>query len=188
MHCLISDSLLIFPISYSIGLVSRYRRSIKSEDFELGEQEVVVEAGILNQYTISVNFNLPQNLSHISSANLLVYMEEANTIEDQVLDRHQLVQIRTIINKIRYFVEKKSVDVHSHAGMQLFDVKRAVELWVQEGVSGDVLLEVLVTCYSSPNCSKPAADGKLPARISFVQNTGSDPANSPGSSLFPRIL
>lgn len=158
---------------------------MKSEDIVgggsyAGEQEVVIEAGILNQYTISVNFHLSHNLSDISRANLILYQAKSNTIDYAVLDRYQLVQIRTVIGNIRYFVEKKSVDVYD-SGLQSFDITRAVELWVQEGVSGNVILEVLVTCYSSPNCTTPTSKGQLPAKVSFVQNTSD-------STLVPRII
>lgn len=142
---------------------------MRSAEFgTLEEQEVVVEAGILNQYTISVEFDLPKDMNQISRAKLMLYQDEANTLENPVLDRYQLVQIRTIIKNVRYFVEKKSVDVYGF-GLLSFDVTRAAELWVQEGVQGNVILEVLVTCYSSPNCSRVSGDG-VPARVSFIQS------------------
>ena len=143
----------------------------------------ISEAGeevVLNEYTIALNFNLPHNLSDISEANLILYQEEQNTIDHPVQDEYQLVQIRTIINNIRYFVEKKVVDVSKH-GLQSFNIKRAAELWVEEEVSGSVLLEVLVTCYSSPNCSDVNSNGIVPAKVSFGANV-SDP------STVPRII
>lgn len=138
---------------------------------------MVVEPGVLNQYTITLNFSLAQNMSHISRADLTLYQEEVNTVENQVLDRHQLVQIRTVIGNVRYFVEKKSLDVFDH-GPQSFDVKRAVELWLEEGVSGTVVLEVLVTCYSSANCSDITSNGKRQPSIAFTQDHA-DPSKLP---------
>lgn len=144
------------------------------------EDTTAVEDVILNQYTITVDFSLPHNLSDISEARLTLYQEEANTIDHPVLDRYQLVQIRTVIDNIRYFVEKKIVDVYGF-GLQSFDIKRAVELWVQEEVSGSVILEILVSCYSSPNCSSVDGNGIIPAKVSFVEDTSD-------LSTVPRII
>lgn len=147
-------------------------------DSDKDEQEVLTSSnndweGIehpdtLNQYTITVNFNLPRNQSDISRAHLILYQEEANTIDHEVLDRYQLVQIKTVVENVRYPVEKKAIDVRD-SGDQSFDITSALEVWVAKGVSGTVLLEVVVTC-SVPNCNQPAANGNPPAKVSFAQD------------------
>jgi hypothetical protein len=128
---------------------------------------------VLNEYAITLDFNLPHNLSDIAEANLLLYqLEELSTIDHPVGDRYQLVQIRTVIDNISYFVEKKVVEINNY-GMKSFNIKHAAELWVEEGVSGNVVLQVFVTCYSSPNCS----DSSEQAKVSFGQT--SDPSTAP---------
>lgn len=164
------------------GLVGRYRRSNDEKDVE--ERNVPEESStdmediILNQYKIMVNFNLPMNLSDVSKANLVLY-QESNTIDHPVLDRFQLVEVRTVIDNVRYFVEKKTVDVYE-SGLQSFDITRAAELWVQEEVSSSVVIEVLVIC-NSINCSDATSRGNSLAKVSFVQDASN-------SSKVPRII
>lgn len=164
------------------GLGARHRRGANDmSEWSIPEEDsTAVEDVILNEYTITANFNLPHNLSDISEAKLTLYQKEANTIDHLVLDRYQLVQIRTVIDNVSYFVEKKIVDVYGF-GLQSFDIKRAAELWVQEEVSGSIILEITVSCYSSPNCSNVNSDGIIPAKVSFVEN-------SSDLSTVPRII
>lgn len=177
------------------GLALRFRRQVGDEDSSTptrlpGEEEeeqgeVVFEAGILNQYTIHMHVDLPENLSVISKANLLLHQAQTDTINQPVLDSKQLIQIRAIINNVRYYVDKKSLSVYGH-GPQLFNVLRAMELWVEGGKIGEVVLEVLVTCSSSPNCSSKTSHGsgddlKLPAAVTFIHD-------STNSSQLPRVI
>lgn len=147
------------------------------------QEEVAFEGNILNQYTIHLHMNLPENLSMIAKANLLLHQAETDTINNPVLDEKQLIQIRAIINNIRYFVDKKSLSVYG-SGPQLFDVLRAMELWVEGGRTGELLLEVLVTCSSSPNCSSNTpygGDMKPPGAVAFEYN-------ATHSSKVPRVI
>ena len=153
--------------------MSRYRQTLQSEVSPIGdesEEEVIVEPGILNQYIINIDFDLPENLTDISRANLLLYQIEANTLDDNVLDRYQLVQIRTVIDQVRYSVEQTTVDIFGH-GLLSFDITLAVKQWILEGIVGNVALEVLVTCHNSLNCTKEVSNGKQPAKVSFIYNT-----------------
>lgn len=148
---------------------------MEDEDAELEDD------AILNQYTININFHLSQSLSDISKANLVLHQEHTDINDKEVLDRYQLVEIRTIINNIRYFVEKRNVDVYSD-GSQYFDITHAAELWVREQVSGNVEMEVVVSCDSSPDCNAEiTSSGKPPAKVSFTQDTSN-------ASQIPRII
>lgn len=166
----------------SAGLVTRYKRGNDELDGWgiPDENGNAVDDVILNQYTITVDFNLPRNLSDISEANLVLHQKESNTIDYPVLDRYQLVQIRTVIDNVRYNVEQSVFDVYGYGPTSL-DIKRAVELWVQNDVSDSAVLEVLVSCYSSPNCSLVNTDGIVPAKVSFVDDTSD-------SSKLPRVI
>lgn len=181
--CLVGNlNFNMYFLCLAAGLVGRYRRSNDEKDVE--ERNVPEESStdmediILNQYKIMVNFNLPMNLSDVSKANLVLY-QESNTIDHPVLDRFQLVEVRTVIDNVRYFVEKKTVDVYE-SGLQSFDITRAAELWVQEEVSSSVVIEVLVIC-NSINCSDATSRGNSLAKVSFVQDASN-------SSKVPRII
>lgn len=171
------DMLAGYHIFRPTGLGGRLRRGADDMSDWSIPGEAAGEEVILNQYTITLDFSLPHNLSDISEANLILYQEEQSTIDHPVHDKYQLVQIRTVIDNIRYFVEKKVVDVSQH-GLQSFNIKRAAELWIEGEVSGTALLEVLVTCYSSPNCSDVNSNGIVPAKVSFGANA-SDPSTTP---------
>ena len=138
-------------------------------------ENTVFEGEILNQYTIHMrNMNLPENLSIISKAHLLLQQAHTDTINKPVLDGKQLVWIRAIINNTRYPVDKKILSVYSY-GPQSFNVLQAMELWVDGGRTGEIIIEVLVICSSSPNCSSSSPHGgpgemKLPAAVEFVYN------------------
>ena len=151
-----------------------------NDDSDGAAESSVEEEGILSKYTITLDFELPVEQQEISRASLLLQQVQTDTFNNAVLDVNQVVEIRTVINNVRYFVEKKEVDVYA-AGSQSFDITRAAELWVEEEVSGQVLLEVLVRCYSSPNCTEVTPSGKKPAVVSFFHNTTD-------TSKLPRII
>lgn len=139
------------------------------------------EDAILNKYTISLDFHLSQSLSDISKANLVLHQKHIDINDMEVLDRYQLVEIRTIINNIRYFVEKRNIDVYAN-GSQYFDITHAAVLWVKENVSGNVEMEVVVSCDSSSDCnSEFTSSGKPPAKVSFTQDISN-------ASQIPRII
>ena len=123
---------------------------------------------VLNEYTITVNFDLQRNLSDISTATLVMYQEKANTLDYEVPEKYQSVEIQTIIDNVRYFVGKKDVDVYE-SGLQSFDVTRAADLWVQEQVSGNVKMEVTVLCSSCSNSQSSNTDSI--AKVSFVNDS-----------------
>ena len=131
------------------------------------------------------HMELPKNRSMLSKADLLLHQLESDTLNQPVSDERQVVQIRAIIKNIRYFVDKKSLSVYGH-GPQIFNVLRAMEVWVEEGRNDGMVLEVLVTCSSSPNCSNNLPHGhggnlKPPAAVLFEYN----PMNS---SMVPHIV
>ncbi len=131
---------------------------------------------VIHQYLIHANFSLSSDLSDISRANLLLYQDHVNSIDLDTSEEKQQVEIRAIVNNIRYFVEEKSLNVLG-SGYQTFDITPAAELWVQEKVHGNIVLEVLVTCQSSPNCSMDSTT----AKISFKYNADD-------TSQAPRII
>lgn len=159
----------------------RYRRQLTgTHSGNRTDEEDVITPVILNQYIINVNFSLPRDLSKISRAHLLLYQEPTDNLnQDASLEVDQLVQIRTVINKVRHYIETKAIRVQN-SGFHAFDITRAAELWVedQEEVAGDTVLEVLVTCETSPNCSEGARNNNTVARVTFTHNT-SDPNKMP---------
>lgn len=151
--------------------MARYRRQVKNDEDKEGSdndggEDVIVQPSTINQYNISINFNLPENLTDVTKAHLLLYQDETNTLNHNS-GQYQLVLIRAIVNNVRYHIEEKKLDVYKH-GLQTFDVTRAAELWIEQEVSGSTTLEVLVTClYSAPNCIE---DSDM-ARVSFTDDT-----------------
>ena len=125
---------------------------------------------ILSSYRILLDFELPEDLTSISQANLLLYQLPSNTGSGYVVqDEKQYVEIKTIVNPLgqEYVVEgSKYVDV-SDVGYQTFEITSAAKLWVDKGINGSVVVEVNVYCYSSLNCNQPV-DGKLPSKVQFL--------------------
>jgi len=129
------------------------------------------------------NMVIPESNKLLSEATLLLHQSETDTLNQPVGDEGQVVEISAIINNVLYFVDKKTLSVYEH-GPQIFDVMQAMQTWQAEEAQDSIVLEVLVTCSSSPNCSNQLAfDGKLmtPAAVSFEYN-------SRNSSLIPRIV
>ena len=128
----------------------------------------------INSYRIMLDFYLPEDLTTISRADLLLYQTEANTTSPlyEIRDQLQYVEIRTVIGEAeeRYIVEGKYIDLLED-GYQVFEITSAVRLWVARKINGSVILEVMVYCYSSPHCSVTGSDGKLPARVEFLHST-----------------
>ena len=157
-----------------VNTEERFRRGVDSD-------ATLEDDAILSKYTITINFHLAQKLSDISKANLVLHQEHIDINGMEVSDRYQLVEIHTIINNIRYFVEKRDVDVYS-SGSQYFDITHAAKLWVTGNVSGNVEMEVAVSCDSSPDCnSEFTTSGKPLAKVSFTQDTNN-------ASQIPRII
>ena len=124
---------------------------------------------ILSSYRISLDFELPEDLTSISRADLLLYQLPSNTGPGYVVrDQRQYVEIRTVIESLgqRYVVEGKYVAI-SDFGYQVFEITSAAKLWVAKGINGSVVVEVTVYCYSSLNCNQ-AVNGKLPSKVQFL--------------------
>lgn len=132
---------------------------------------------ILSSYRITFNFELPENLTDISRADLLLFQSSQLGPEYVVRDRKQYVEIKTVLDTLGQFVvEGKYIDVYDQ-DYQVFDVTSAVKLWIAKSVNGSVNLEVIVYCYSTTDCNQPR-DGKQPAKVNFLYDTD-DVAKAP---------
>ena len=122
---------------------------------------------ILSSYRISLDFQLPEDLTSISRADLLLHQLPSNTGPGYVVrDQRQYVEIKTVIEGQRYVIEGKYVAI-SDFGYQVFEITSAAKLWVAKGINGSVVVEVTVYCYSSLNCNQ-AVNGKLPSKVQFL--------------------
>ena len=125
---------------------------------------------LLSTYAINFNFSLPENLTDVSRADLLLFQQDSVKPNTAVKDRRQYIEIRTVLESLnqRFVVEGKYIDIYE-TGYQVFEITSAVKLWIAKGVDGPVTLEVNIYCYSSPNCSQP--EGTLPpASVAFLSS------------------
>ena len=134
------------------------------------------QSRVLASYHINLrNFRLPSELSEITQANLLLFQQPAVTEPDiEVRDVEQFVEIRTILPiGERHIVEGKYLNLFD-SGPKVFDIAPAVKLWLARRVEGNITLEVVVNCFSSPDCADSSSNGTLPAVISFDYQSGKD--------------
>lgn len=167
----ISGDFYAKPVKSFIGVLSeglqgpRFKRAAHWDD---PSPDDPAEDLVLNEYTITMNFDLQRNLSDIYTATLVMHQEKANTLDYEVPEKYQSVEIQTIIDNVRYFVGKKDVDVYE-SGLQSFDITRAAHLWLQEPVLGSVKMEVTVLCSSCGNSQSSNMDSI--AKVSFVNDS-----------------
>lgn len=158
-NCLLS---LSQSLSTEVLVGGRFRRD--------GTGSIPLTNNLLHTYDITFNFSLPNTLTDISRADLLLYQQDSVTPSTIVKDRRQYVEIRTVLKSMnqKFVVEGKYIDVYE-TGYQVFEITSAVKLWVARHIDGPVTMEVNVYCYSSPNCSEP--EGTMsPASISFLSS------------------
>ena len=133
--------------------------------------------GVLASYHINLrNFSLPSELTEVTQADLLLFQQSTITGPDiEVRDVEQFVEIRTILPRIgeRHIVEGKYLNLFD-SGPKVFDIASAVKLWLAKGVKGNVTLEVVVNCFSSPDCAD-SSNGTFPAIVRFNQQSGKEP-------------
>ena len=142
-----------------------------------GGRSVLGQSRVLASYRIHLrNFSLPRELSEVTQADLLLFQNHTITGPGiDVRDVEQFVEIRTILPAgERHVVEGKYLNVYD-SGPKVFDVASAVKLWLAKHVQGNVTLEVVVTCFSSPDCASRGTDGTTPAVLSFSQQPGNEP-------------
>jgi hypothetical protein len=127
-------------------------------------------SNLLHSYAITFNFSLPETLTDISRADLLLYQQDSVRPDTTVRDRRQYVEIRTVLESLsqKFVVTGKYIDIYE-TGYQVFEITSAVRLWIARRVDGPVTMEVNVFCYSSPNCSEPE-DALSPASVSFLSS------------------
>ena len=132
------------------------------------------QSSVLASYHISLrDFKLPSELSEITQADLLIHQLPTLTGPDvDIRDREQFVEIRTVLEQLgeRYVIEGKYLNLFDN-GYKVFDITAAVKIWLDKGIQGNVTLEVVVSCFSSPDCSSPI-NGTLPAVIRFDHTSG----------------
>lgn len=127
---------------------------------------------MLSKYRISTDFELPDNLTDVSQAELLLYQEQSEDPNQELRDSKQYVEVQTILESVnqKFVVEGKYVN-YWNRGYEVFDITSAVELWVSKGIHGPVVLEVTVFCYSSANCSLLDDKGVPPAHVLYSYST-----------------
>ena len=175
-------SFLILLLCFLSGSTRQYGADISGSSSDT--HAALFEGSVLSTYTIHMdNMVLPRSSRMLSEANLLLHQSETDTLNQPVADEGQTVQISAIINNVLYFVDKKTLNVYEH-GPRIFNVMQAMQTWLDEGAQNPIVLEVLVTCFSSPNCSNRVTfegEQMAPATVSFE-------CNSRNSSLIPRIV
>lgn len=143
-----------------------------------GGSSVLGKSRVLASYHINLrNFSLPSELAEVTQANLLLFQQPTLTGPDiEVRDVEQFVEIRTILPGIgeRHIVEGKYLNLFD-SGPKVFDIASAVKLWLAKRVEGNVTLEVVVNCFSSPDCGERGSNGTIPAVIRFDQQSGKQP-------------
>ena len=127
------------------------------------------QSSTLASYRIHLrNFTLPSELSEITKADLLIHQLPTLTGPDiDIRDSEQFVEIRTVLEQRgeRYVVEGKYLNLFDK-GYKVFDITPAVKIWLDKGIHGNVTLEVVVSCFSSPDCAS-IINGTSPAVIRF---------------------
>ena len=130
----------------------------------------------LASYRIKVqNFHLSSDLSEVTQADLLLYQLETLTgpgIDDR--DEEQFVEVQTVLESLgeRHVVEGKYLNMFDK-GYKVFDITPAVRLWLLKGIQGNITLEVVIYCYSTPDCAS-IRNGTRPAVIQFDHKSGVD--------------
>lgn len=145
-----------------------------------GDKSVLGQSRVLSSYHINLrNFSLPRELSEVTQADLLLFQERTifgPDIKDR--DVEQFVEIRTILpGGERHIVGGKYLNLFDF-GPKVFDIAPAVKLWLAKHVEGNVTLEVVVTCFSSPDCassSSSSSNGSTPDVLQFNQQPGKEP-------------
>lgn len=123
---------------------------------------------LLVEYTAQLNFHLNDSLQDISRADLLVYQLPTRTGPSIVVrGKKQYVEISTVMDDQRYTIEGKYIDTFAD-GFVVFQITKAVDLWIDHNVNGSVVLDMAIFCYSSPNCSDVDDQGKQPAVVKFL--------------------
>ena len=144
-----------------------------------GDSSILEQSGLLASYHINLeNFQLSSELSEITQADLLVYQLTTLTGPDiDIRDQEQFVEIRTVLEPLgeRHVVEGKYLNLFD-SGYKVFDITPAVKLWLVKGIRGNIVLEVVVYCYSSPDCAR-TGNGKTPAVIRFDYSMGDNESN-----------
>lgn len=127
---------------------------------------------ILNRYTLYFSFDLPENRSDISRADLLLYQLQSKTGPGyEVQDNAQYVEVNAFAKSlgIQTTAAGKYVNV-SESGYQVFDITSTVKLWLSHDVKGLVRFEVVVHCYSSQTCNQKTS-GLQPTQVEFFTDS-----------------
>lgn len=170
-----SDEFFAQPITTITGTVennvgARLRRSPKEphkEDF------VDINANVLSLYKLKFDFQLDDELTEITRADLLLFQLPASK-HDFVLDRTQYVEIKVVFETLglKTVVAAKNIDIKDR-GFQAFDITPAVKLWIAREIRGEVVIEVSISCLSSFNCAEPNVYGEHPAAVDFLLDSES---------------
>ena len=141
------------------------------------EQEIASESKkYLAKYNIDLDFDIPEDRTDISKADLLLYQNHSRTGPEYILcDEKQYIEISTVVEAIgvRAIIESRYIDVLDH-GFQVFDITSAVKIWVLNKVTGRVRLEVNIYRYGLQQCALEGT--QKPVTVEFFNARTGDKA------------
>lgn len=163
------------PVTSFAAISPPTEETLNSSNSSRGRRDAV-SSGVLNRYSIYFNFDLPENRTDISRADLLLYQLQSRTGSGYaVLDETQYVEVNAFAKSlgIQTTAEGKYVNV-SDSGYQVFDITSTVKLWVSHNVKGPVSFEVIIHCYSSLTCNQKTSSGLQPTKVEFYTDNMQD--------------
>ena len=137
-----------------------------------GELAIQDPPNLLNRYNLSFDFNLNNDLSHVTQASLVLFQVPASKFDSSIRDVEQYVEVKSSASNSGYassFIAGKQLSIFD-AGFQVLDMTPTVKMWASSGVSGEIDLNVSIYCLSSPDCAQPDGTTTRPTSIEFIQD------------------
>jgi hypothetical protein len=134
---------------------------------------------VLAEYNLDFDFQLAENLTLITRADLILYVLPVESPYGYLsTETKQILDIKAVVsnNGLMMNVVTQEIDPYTE-GFKIFNVLPAVMEWVGEGVRGKVIFKVTVQCVGSLNC---ATQKDAPPPVKFKGHSGHEKA--------PRLL